>query len=390
MPLLAGHSNRFLAGLSIALLLAGAGVAWLGREPLLAWYYLRGLEKAGEGEREVWVQRVVGLGSAAVPGVLDCLGKDDARVCANAQAALARLAESWSAEDPRWAELSGRLCNDFRRFSPAGQESVLKLAADWLTPRGVPDVERGARSAGVGAPRYTLRAPRPVRQHAVRLLEQAARASDQDVHAAALDLAGTLLEQGDWTGLLGPCRELARSCLRDARPDNRTRAVRIALHPGMDLVEQVVPLLHDIAPEVRRAAMLVVGAAKETVTTDYLLPWLHDPDAEVRRLCETALLARDLKREHLQLARLISDSRPRVRLQVLHYLDADLDLEPGAWLRRLSQDSEEAVRVAAIRAAFEQSGVDLTDRLEEMAQSDPSPTVRQIAGIYLAFHKLRE
>jgi hypothetical protein len=41
------------------------------------------------------------------------------------------------------------------------------------------------------------------------------------------------------------------------------------------------------------------------------------------------------------------------------------------------------VRAAAARAALEQRVRSLADRLEQMAQNDPSPSVRQLAQYYL-------
>jgi hypothetical protein len=73
-----------------------------------------------------------------------------------------------------------------------------------------------------------------------------------------------------------------------------------------------------------------------------------------------------------------------MRLQVIDQLRYAHDLEPGVWLRRLSHDPAPAVRAAAVRAAAERHTVHLTDRLEQMAQNDPCPTVRQLAKYYLS------
>jgi hypothetical protein len=151
----------------------------------------------------------------------------------------------------------------------------------------------------------------------------------------------------------------------------------------IEMHEHVVPLLNDPAPEVRQAAMLAVGPSSEVLATDDLLRWLHDPDADVRRLCEGALRSRGLHEDHVRLGRLMTDSRAGVRLQVVDCLRESSDLEPGVWLRRLSHDPAPAVRAAAVRAASEQTALDLTDRLEQMAENDPSPTVRQLARHYL-------
>ena len=123
------------------------------------------------------------------------------------------------------------------------------------------------------------------------------------------------------------------------------------------------------------------------MTRGYLGIQLHDPDPEVRTLCEEALRSRGLQEEHVKLGRLMTDSRPAVRLQVLARLYRVHDLEPSIWLRHLSHDPAPAVRAAAVRAAAEQKGTGLADRLEQMAQNDPCPSVRQLAQYYFASQK---
>jgi HEAT repeat protein len=180
-------------------------------------------------------------------------------------------------------------------------------------------------------------------------------------------------------------RDLVQACLHDGEPANEVRAIRLAQHPEIQLLDHVVPLLKDPAPEVRRAALLAVGDAPAVLATDDLLQWLHDPDAEVRRLCEGALrLARRLPEKHIRLGRLLTDQRPEVRIEVLACLRRDPDLEPGVWLRRLSHDPDAAVRAAAVRGMAEWELATLADRLGQMAQIDPSPTVRQLARYYLS------
>jgi hypothetical protein len=127
---------------------------------------------------------------------------------------------------------------------------------------------------------------------------------------------------------------------------------------------------------------LAVGPAEEIVRDEGLLPALHDSDPEVRRLCEAALAGRGLRPEHILLGRLLTDDRPLVRLQVLDQLRETPDLETGVWLRRLSHDPSPAVRAAAMRAMTQQNGVDLSDRIDQMARNDPSPTVCRLAQYY--------
>jgi hypothetical protein len=363
------HWNKKSLGLgAVALLLLGGAALWWGHEPLLSWYYLRGLARADDAQRDRWAERVAGLDGAAVSPLLDLLAADD-RACANARAALDALFRRWGPDDARGEELARRLSEGFARLSPAGQREVLLFEAGWVRPEGGPA------------------APPDVARALARQLPEAARSDQGAVRGAALDLAAALLERPDYAESVGPCRELALACFADAGADNRSRAVRLALHPGMDLQQQALPLLRDPSPDVRQMAMLAVGPAQNVISTDDLLRWLHDPDQEVRRLCEVALVARKVPKEHIRLGRMLTDPDHHVRLNVLDELRGKPDIDAGIWLRYLSHDPLESVRVAAARAALELrygTPVDFSDRLEQMSKSDPSPTVRQLMGYRLS------
>jgi hypothetical protein len=129
--------------------------------------------------------------------------------------------------------------------------------------------------------------------------------------------------------------------------------------------------------------LLAIGPSREAIPDDQLLPCLHDPDKDVRRLCEVALGSRGIRPEYLEMGRLLTDSNPATRLQVLDRLYKSTELDPSLWLRRLSHDSSPSVRVAAMRAMTQLKFVDLNDRIDQMARSDPSPTVCQLARFYL-------
>ena len=133
-------------------------------------------------------------------------------------------------------------------------------------------------------------------------MSASAAVPQDDVQSSALELCGILLNpHGDdpahpASKPLDPAHKLVAAALQATSRDNRLRAVRLSLCPGMgDLLEQVAGLLGDESPQVRRAALIAIGSAREAVHDDQLLPCLHDPDAEVRRLCEQALIARGLR-----------------------------------------------------------------------------------------------
>ncbi|MBY0522175.1 MAG: HEAT repeat domain-containing protein [Gemmataceae bacterium] len=352
-------------GFVLFLLLLVSGVGWWQHSPMMAWYALHGLAGASDADREAWIARVVALDDAAVPGLLECLERSDERACHSAQVALGRLVQHWTPEPPRCAALFLRLADVFPRLSMSGQHCVLELFT-----------EHGAEVHV---------------QAAIQVIPVASRAPDKAVRGRALALVAVLLTRPENGEALSACRELVRTSLQDQEAANRAEAVRLAMNPNIDLSRQVAPLLDDPSPEVRQGAMLAVGDPRHAnaVATDDLLRSLHDPDADVRRLCEAALRGRGLRNDDVTMGRLITDARPTVRLQVLERL-ARADLEPGVWLRRLSQDPSPAVRAGAIRAAGESAQVDFADQLQNMAQHDPSSTVRQLAQFYLDRQRMKQ
>src|SRR5262249_50774812 len=137
--------------------------------------------------------------------------------------------------------------------------------------------------------------PPPAITRAVsRLLMEATRLPDLEVRQRAWTLAQALATPSAPKETTAACREFIRTCLKDQEPEQPPRASRAASQAGIDLLEEVAGLLRDPVAEVRRAALLAVGSAPEVLATDDLLHWLHDPDANVRRVCEKALQGRGL------------------------------------------------------------------------------------------------
>ncbi|MGE3803608.1 MAG: hypothetical protein AB7K24_02930 [Gemmataceae bacterium] len=332
----------------VGVLAALAGIlGWFFQDRLLSWYYVQQLATA-DADRDTWAQQAAGLGSAAVNDLVGCLRREDAKACANAAHCLALLIDEWGPSDQRTAALIQKLADDFDALSVPGKQAAVELACKESVP------------------------VQALRQ----LLGQAARVPE--VRKQVLVLAcrvPTSPELNTW------CSHLVCGCIADKDPATRIQAVELAFRCGIP--EQTVTLLRDQDAEVRRAAMLRLGPAPDVIGTDELLYWLHDSDPVVCKLCESALRGRGLLPEHLQMGRLITDPRSTNRLKVLDHLDQNGEVEPGIWLRRLSHDPSPAVRAASIRAASEQIVVDLSDRIEQMAANDPSPTVRQLARFYL-------
>jgi len=351
----------------VILILGIAGALWFQRTPLLLRFYVHRLSGADESHRQTWIKRLTAMGDAAVPPLIDSLRSEDLPVCANAAQALRQLADCWQPSDSRCLDLAERLADALPTRSAAGQLAVLEMHAYLL------------RKAEKDPSVLTLV---PV---AARSIMQVSAQHETSVHDLALAQAFGLIKLSKEPAVLETCRHITRICLRDESPSTRINAIRAAMRPEVMLLGEVVPLLADGDAEVRRCAVLAVGASPSVIGTDALLPLLHDDSPEVRHLCEQALRSRGLEEQHLKLGRLMTDVLPDSRLEVVDLLRRvqHLEPEPAVWLRHLSHDSSPAVRAAAVRAGTEQSASAFRDRLEQMVQGDPSPTVRQIAQYYL-------
>jgi hypothetical protein len=349
-----------------ALLIVGC-LGWSQRMPVLRWYYLRELAAANEDTRTACVERAATLDTAIVPGALEHLQNRDPTICHNAESLLTCLIKAWGADDARTIWLADEFRERFDTFSPLGQIASLQVMTVVLR-------QDGARSWPAALTRNTGE------------LVQACR-DRPELRSAALVLASVLLERvpsGQW---VDTCRALAEKGLSDRLDRSRLAAVQLLMQPALQgetaLLAKLVPMLRDPKAAFRRAAVVALAPARDVVGEDELLPLLHDDDIEVQHLCEAALRSRGLDDKHLELARLISDQRPAARLKVLDRLARVGDLDPAAWLRRLTVDPSPAVRAAAVRATVLYPDVNLNDRLREMVQQDPSETVRQNAQYYL-------
>lgn len=361
---------KWWGAISVVVLCLSTGcLAWLAGDQILAWYYVRGLCRSGDADRDTWVRKVLQLDSTAAPALLRCFRREEAQPCAQAFRCLIQLAKRWGANEPRTAMLVFQLAEEFPSFSGCGQYTAL-------------EVNKAVLQLSLKEPLLD-----PLARGIAACLTQVACVSDARIHARSLALAELMVERTATVEVIQACRDLTHFCLNKGNAEIRSQAARLAAHPNIALHEPLLALLRDPSPEVRRAALLAIGPVPEAIATDDLLPWLHDADADVRRLCEGCLRGRGLQEDHIKIGRLITDERVAVRLQVLDYVQDNSELEPGVWLRRLSHDQAPAVRAAMLRVASEQTSVDLSDRIEQMSSDDASATVRQMARYYLSSKK---
>lgn len=171
--------------------------------------------------------------------------------------------------------------------------------------------------------------------------------------------------------------------LRHEAGKARACAIQLASHTGQSDEPRIAALINDPDPEVRQSVILALGAHRNALSDDDLLPRLHDEDRTVQRLARTALLSRGLTEQQVRMGKLLTDPQPASRLQLVTMLRDDDELDLSQWLRRLSRDPSPAVRAAAVRTAAELQVFQLADRIAEMVASDPDAAVRPIALFHL-------
>ena len=312
----------------LAIVALGGGAAFSQRTALETWYYAYRLERAADVDRRYWADKLVAQGEPAVPRLLSCLQRENAPLCDEARSALERLLADWGPKDARSGRLADRFFEMHANFSPAGQVAALQILPEVLAAGGI---------------------------------EAAAKA-----------------------------RTIVSAALKDRTVEVRYLGVLLANRVELNLLPSIVPLLDDPDARIRRAALMALGPIREGVAgmekplveADQLLRYLHDPDPEVRRLCEVILIkSRGLSERVVNYGRQLTHPEPMERLKLLLDLAEEEDVDHRVWLQRLSEDPDSAVRAGAARVAAERQ-IDFAERLERMMQTDADGTVRKIAEYY--------
>lgn len=160
-------------------------------------------------------------------------------------------------------------------------------------------------------------------------------------------------------------------------------ACRVAGRPAFGMSAEVVAMVTDESPSVRKAAILAIGTDREAVNEETLFRLLSDRDDDVKMAAGATLSARGLDEPQIELGRKLLHPEAAVRLSLLGDLlrnDGTVS-DLGPWLMRLSRDANPAVRAGAARLAFE-GRVRSADWLDDLAERDPDPLVRSVAGHY--------
>ena len=321
--------RRGVLGLVLAVAAAGAW-AGLNYESLQARYAAHRLKTAtSDEERAKWADRLASQDDVGLPKLTECLRSDDPVLCAAAAGAIERHLNAMPEGDPRAAVLCGHILDTFPSCAEPGRRAVLGLVVGMMKRSGAVDVAK--------------------------------------------------------------CRSIITAGFMMPAAEDRLLAVRLAMHPNVNMRADLVPMLNAPEVEIRRAALFAVGPATDgdaVIGDEELFHWLHDADAGVRKVCYDSLVSRGRSETEIALARRLSHPDSAERLKLLLDLRYDDDVaDPEPWLERLSRDVEPGVRAGAARVAVEVAAerqLPAPAWVGRMADADPYPTVRRVAAFYRA------
>lgn len=324
-----GRKWALRATVGVVLGLAAAGTwARFHWPELRVKYAAHRLKSAGtDEERAQWADALAARGEAGLPTLIEFIRAGDPPTRAASAAALDRHLNALPDGDPQALTLCGQLLDTFAGCDDPGREVVLGL---------LPVIQKRGGAA----------------------------------HAAK-------------------CREVIAAGLKLPGVASRLGAIRAAMHPTAGMRAELLPLLNAPEPEVRRAALFAVGPATDAdpvIGDEELFRWLHDPDAGVRKVCHAALVSRGRTEPEIGLGGRLVHPDPAERLRLLLDLRYDDDVpDPEPWLERLSRDPDPGVRAGAGRVAVElarERQLPFAPWVARLAEADPSPTVRRVAGFY--------
>lgn len=365
---------RFVITISLVICMpALIGFAWWQRDYLMGWYLTDQLLKAEPQYKSHYVEALAKLGENAQYPLLDHLEKANDTGAADLVKALGKMFVSWGGTDSQASQQCfHHIARRYTTFSPQAQVQTLELLVSMADE------------------------PKPQNPLTTNLLEGTklilGSVPGTDNPAAlvpAMKIVSSFIKTNKDKELQSRLAGIMAKAITDAPENIKIQAIHLAIAPEVGMPELSIAALQDKNVEVRKVAMIACASAIDSVSVDSLLPSLHDKDPEIRAYCESALIARGLKKEHLQLGKLLTDPRPAKRLEVLDSLMDDTELDQGLWLRKLSHDPSPAVRVAALRMMSLQETNDLQDRIDQMSRSDPSKTVSELAGYYSKSNKIK-
>lgn len=287
---------------------------------------------------------------------------------------IAPIAET---ESEDWLSAITSLRDGYGRYSPYGRSSAVNVAASILEKFAVEPSPPGWASALT--PCFEIMSAAmddtdaTVRQSALARVAGLWRLSPiRDLHTAEIEHLAAWKES---------LYQIALRSMGDTDVNSRAAAVAaVASLPLNDKAQPALAYLKDPSPQVRIQVLGGFARRSDMLDSEAILPFLYDPDATIARYAAQVLKNRGLTMAQIDLGRHVVHPMPRMRAAAVSLIQSQTDIDPTLWLVFLSRDSDPSVRSKAAEALASSSAPEAIQRLGEMAASDPSPEVREVAA----------
>lgn len=355
---------------SIILTIVSGAVAGLWQQnAIIAWYHAWKLQSATPEMLPGYVRSFDAKGLQGTEALISCFQSQNETSCQNARWVLVKIINCWKPSDQRRITVAQQLAALAPRFSPLGQTESLGVFQELMQ-----------NDPSHSSPREVQIALSAVVAHAC---------SQAESRLATYETLNQLLQNREniEESLLKQSKSLVIVGTKSEQEAIRLASIRLAVLPGLQLQEHLVPLLTgtnaDPSIEVRQLLLLALGEHEKLVATDDLCRYLNDSDKEVRAITERVLQVRGLSQNQIKLARLMHDQNAVSRAELPGLVLGTPEVDSYQWMEKLSKDPAPAVRAAAARAIGVSTDQRLSTLLKVISEQDQDQTVVQIARYYL-------
>lgn len=343
---------------------AVGGVGFWKYDQVSSWYQAWRLRSATPEMHNTYAARLEQMGLAGTEALSRMFTLQDETACQNAEQVMTRVLQAWTAKDSRFDMALQQLADQAAGFSVQGQAACLQMLKTLFANNEPTQSASQLILAMLSQPQNSPEARLAVFDLMVAMLASETPAESLQRQAKTWVVAG----------------------LRDDSVAVRLAAIRLAVSPGLQLHENLVPLVAagttDTAPEVRQLVLLALGEHERLLSTDDLCRFLSDSQEAVRLTAERALKVRGLGQGQIQLAKRMHDSNPMARAEVPGLVLISPDIDLYLWMERLCSDPSPAVRAATARAMAQTKDERLDTLMKKLMDDDRDPTVQQISRFY--------
>jgi hypothetical protein len=346
-------------------IIACAGVGFWQQNTIAAWYRTWKMQSATPEMLPGYVKLFEAMGLTGTEALIGSFQSTSETACQNARQVLSKILNIWPPNDQRRATVIQQMAIMAPLYSACGQKECLGLLQEMMQ-NDMPHREMQNVLATIIAHASTNS---ETRLGIYEALIQTLRNEE--------NIEESLLKQSKSLVIVG---------IKSDQEAIRLAAIRLAVLPGLQFHEHLVPLVSgqntDPSIEVRQLVLLALGEHEKLLATDDLCRYLNDPDKEVRAIAERVLHVRGLSQNQIKLARLMHDENAARRAELPGMVLGTAEVDTFQWMERLSKDPAPAVRAATARAIGSCADQRMSTLLKVLSEQDQDQTVQQIARFY--------